>query len=143
MRCVVLTVLLILIRSLCNLHIKSRRRKIGPTPVKKLNVSELADSEMQKVLIWKDSRFSAAANVFLMTASVSAQLSAATSATPSIRKLFRYCLLFVFHLAVCAGYPFDVFGGVGQTVALNGRRSPTSLACSRTSSSTRFVCLDE
>ena len=40
-----------LIRSLCNLHIKPPRRKIGPTPVKKLNVSKLADSEMQKVLM--------------------------------------------------------------------------------------------
>ena len=40
-----------LIRSLCNIHIKPPRRKIGPTPVKKLNVSKLADSEMQKVLM--------------------------------------------------------------------------------------------
>ena len=40
-----------LIRSLCNLHIKPPPRKIGPSPVKKLNVSKLADSEMQKVLM--------------------------------------------------------------------------------------------
>ena len=40
-----------LIRSLCNLHIKPHRRKVGSTPVKKLNVSKLADSEMQKVLM--------------------------------------------------------------------------------------------
>ena len=33
-----------LIRSLCILHIKPPRRKIGPTPVKKLNVSKLAES---------------------------------------------------------------------------------------------------
>ena len=39
------------IRSLCNLHIKPPRRKIGPIPVKKLNVSKLAGSEMQKVLM--------------------------------------------------------------------------------------------
>ena len=40
-----------LIRSLCNLHIKPPRRKIGPTPVNKINVRKLADSEMQKVLM--------------------------------------------------------------------------------------------
>ena len=40
-----------LIRSLRNLHIKPRRRKIGPTLVTKLNVSKLAVSEMQKVLV--------------------------------------------------------------------------------------------
>ena len=40
-----------LIRSLCNLHIKPPGRKIGPTPVTKLNVSKLGDSEMQKVLM--------------------------------------------------------------------------------------------
>ena len=40
-----------LIRSLCNFHIKPPRRKTGPTPVKKLNVSKLADSKMQALLM--------------------------------------------------------------------------------------------
>ena len=40
-----------LIRSLCNLHVKPPRRKTGPKPVKNLNVSKLADSKMQKVLM--------------------------------------------------------------------------------------------
>ena len=40
-----------LIRSLCNLHIKPPRRKIGPTPVKKRDLSKQAVSEMQKVLM--------------------------------------------------------------------------------------------
>ena len=39
-----------LIRSLCILRIKPPRRKNGPTPVKKINVRKLANSEMQKVL---------------------------------------------------------------------------------------------
>ena len=40
-----------LICSLCNFHIKPPRRKTGPTPVKKLNVSKLADSKMQAMLM--------------------------------------------------------------------------------------------
>ena len=40
-----------LIRSLCNFHIKPPRRKTGRTPVKKLNVSKLADSKMQALLM--------------------------------------------------------------------------------------------
>ena len=40
-----------IIRSLCNFHIKPPRRKTGPTPVKKLNVSKLADSKMHALLM--------------------------------------------------------------------------------------------
>ena len=40
-----------LICSLCKFHIKPPRRKTGPTPVKKLNVSKLADSKMQALLM--------------------------------------------------------------------------------------------
>ena len=43
---------------------------------------------MRIAFAWSFGSFTAAANVFLATASVSAQRSAATSATPSIRKLF-------------------------------------------------------